>query len=65
MKFVVEIGKREKVGKRCLNIACTTTSAKCTATPIAWAVVPSQNLKPDVLMVQPAKDGNCRDVTHR
>mgnify|MGYP001409920158 CR=1 FL=1 len=45
MKFVVEIGKREKVGKRCLNIACTTTSAKCTATPIAWAVVPSQNLK--------------------
>jgi hypothetical protein len=34
MKFVVEIGKREKVGKRCLNIACTTTSAKCTATPM-------------------------------
>jgi hypothetical protein len=22
--------------------------------------VPSQNLKPDILMMQPAKDGNCR-----
>ena len=26
--------------------------------------VPSQNLKPDVLMVQTAKDANCRDVAH-
>jgi hypothetical protein len=28
-------------------------------------VVPSQNLMPDILMMQPAKDGNCRDVAHR
>jgi hypothetical protein len=27
-------------------------------------VVPSQNLMPDILMMQPAKDGNCRDVAY-
>jgi hypothetical protein len=29
------------------------------------APVPSQNLMPDILMMQPAKDGNCRDGAHR
>ena len=28
-------------------------------------LVPSQNLEPDILMTQPAKDGNCRDIAYR